>query len=192
MLHEVTADGGLGFCHPTVPELLPVGYHGPLVIAFDSNLLIDLQQHGANLLNDVDLTVDDNYEEQLLALGTILDIWLLRDIRFIVTPRSRTDAKRLSRRFLSTRGPAIDALADSLAFQFGDWTVAAPSDREVAPIGRVTGIPGGADKDLLIEAQAVGAHIFLTRDERVLRSAVVAGPALRIRRPTEVADELVA
>lgn len=191
MLHEVTADGGLGFCHAAVPELLPFGYHGPLVIAFDSNVLIDLQEHGANLINDVDVAVDDGYEEQLLALSTVLDIWMLRDIRFIVTPRSRTDAKRLSKRFLATRGPAIDALADSLAFQFGDWTVAAPSDREVAPVGCVTGIPDGADMDLLLEAQAVGAHVFLTRDQRVLTSAALAGPALRIMRPTEVADELV-
>lgn len=191
MLYEATADGGLGFCHAATPELLPFGYHGPLVIAFDSNVLIDLQQHGAKLINDADLEVGDGYEEQLMALGTILDIWMLRDIRFIVTPRSRTDAKRLSKLFLATREPAIDALADSLAFQFGDWTVAPPSDRRVAPVGGVTGIPKGADMDLLVEAQAVGAHVFLTRDERVLTSAVLTGPALRIMGPTEVADELV-
>lgn len=191
MLHEVTADGGLGFCHAAVPELLPVGYHGPLVVAFDSNVLIDLQEHGGNLVNGEDPTVDEGYEEQLLALGTILDIWMLRDVRFIVTPRSRTDAKRLSKRFLATRGPAIDALAESLAFQFGDWSVAAPSDRNVVPVGSVTGIPDGADVDLLLEAQSVGAHVFLTRDEQVLTSAVLTGPVLRIMRPTDVADELV-
>ncbi len=191
VLHEVTVDGGLGFCHAAVPELLPIGYHGPLVVAFDSNVLIDLQEYGGSLLNGEDLGVDEGYEEQLLALGSILDVWMLRDIRFIVTPRSRTDAKRLSKRFLATRGPAIDALAESLAFQYGDWSVAAPSDRKVAPIGSVTGIPDGADLDLLLEAQSVGAHAFLTRDEKVLTSAVLTGPALRILRPTEVADELV-
>ena len=83
MLHEVTADGGLGFCHAAVPELLPVGYHGPLVLAFDSNVLIDLQEHGGNLLNGEDLTVGEGYEEQLLALGTILDIWMLRYLKHL-------------------------------------------------------------------------------------------------------------
>jgi len=47
VLHEVTGDGGLGFCHPAVPNLLLPGYHGPLVVALDSNALIDIQQHGA-------------------------------------------------------------------------------------------------------------------------------------------------
>lgn len=191
MLHEVTADGGLGFCHGAMPVLLPAGYHGPLVVALDSNVLIDLQQYGGTLVNDEDLRVDDGYEEQLLALGTILDTWMLRDIRFIVTPRSRTDAKRVSERFLATRGPAIDALAESLAFQFGDWSVAAPSEREVAPVGSVSGIPDGADLDLLLEAQSVGAHVFLTRDDLVLTRASMTGPVLRILRPTELADELV-
>lgn len=116
---------------------------------------------------------------------------MLRDIRFIVTPRFHTDAKRLSERFLATRGPAIDALAESLAFQYGDWSVPAPSDSEVAPIGSLTGIPEGADFDLLLEAQSVGAHVFLTRDEQILTSAVLAGPTLRIMRPTDLADELV-
>lgn len=180
----------MGFCHEALPELLRADYHGPLVVALDSNVLIDFQEHGANLLNNDDLRVDGAYEEQLLALGTILDIWMVRDIRFIVTPRSRTDAKRLSERFIATRGPAIDALADSLAFQFGDWSVAVPSDREVTPIGSVSGIPAGADLDLLVEAQSVGAHVFLTRDEQVLTSAVMAGPVVRVMRPTDVADVL--
>ena len=191
MLHEVTADGGVGFCHEAVPALLPPGYHGPLVVALDSNVLIDLQQHGAELLNAEDLGVPEDYEEELLALGSIVDIWMLRDIRFIVTPRSRTDAKRLSERFLATRGPAVDALARSLAFQYGDWSVLAPSETSPPALGSVTGIPDGADRDLLLEAQAVGAHVFLTRDEQLLTAASVEGPVLRILRPTDLADELV-
>ena len=46
VLHEVTYDGGMGFCHDALPGLLPEGYHGPLVVALDSNALIDLQHHG--------------------------------------------------------------------------------------------------------------------------------------------------
>lgn len=191
MLREVSADGGLGFCHAALPALLDAGYHGPLVVALDSNVLIDLQQHGAELLNAEAPGVNAEYEKELLALGSIVDIWMLRDIRFIVTPRSRTDAKRLSERFVATRGPAVDALAQSLAFQYGDWNLPAPSENALPPLGSVSGIPDGPDRDLLIEAQAVGAHVFLTRDEQVLTAASVQGPALRILRPTALADELV-
>lgn len=191
MLHEVTADGGIGFCHDALPAILPPGYHGPLVVALDSNALIDLQRHGSKLLDGGELGVQADYEKELLALGSIVEIWMLRDIRFIVTPTSRTDAKRLSERFLATRGPAVDALARSLAFQFGDWTALAPSETSMPPLGSVTGIPSGADRDLLVEAQAAGAHVFLTRDEQVLTTASVEGPALRILRPTDLLGDLV-
>lgn len=36
MLHEVTYEGGMGFCHKALPSVLPYGYHGPLVVALDS------------------------------------------------------------------------------------------------------------------------------------------------------------
>ena len=74
MLHEVTADGGVGFCQAALPALLPPCYHGPLVVALDSNVLIDLQQHGAELLSGEDVGVQANYEEEL---GSIVDIWML-------------------------------------------------------------------------------------------------------------------
>lgn len=187
----MTTDGGLGLCHEAVAALLPAWYHGLLIVALDSNVLIDLQQHGADLLSDEGMGGDDDYHEQLFAVGAILDIWVLRDIRLIVTRRSRTGARRLSERFLARRGPAIDTLAESLAFQFGDWTVRPPSDHEVVPVGSVTGIPNGADLDLVLEAQSVGAHVFLTCDEQVLTRASVTGPVLRILPPTQLAHEFV-
>jgi hypothetical protein len=99
MLHAVTEAGGLGFCHAALPGLLPVDYHGPLVVALDSNALIDLQQYGNRLLNEDPLDVDDAYAEDLSGLGDLLNLWLLRDIRFVVTPRSLTDAKKVTQRF---------------------------------------------------------------------------------------------
>jgi hypothetical protein len=121
-------------------------------------------------------------------LGTLLNLWMLRDIRFVVTPRARTDAKR------STPGfdALIDGLAECLAFQYGDWTVEAPADwLDLNPIGAETGLRDGADRDLVMEAQAVGAHVFLTRDQGVLRKTDLTGPELRIMAPTEIADDLV-
>ena len=195
MLHEVTGDGGLGFCHPAVPNLLLPGYHGPLVVALDSNVLIDLEQHGAALLNDEALpesvAADDAYSSELAGLADLLSLWLLRDIRFMVTPRSKTDAKKLTERFLVRRQTSIDALADSLAFQFGDWHASAPSEGPApAPVGDETGLAPGADRDLVLEAQAVGAHVFLTRDREVLDTVALSGTAMAVLAPKALADEL--
>lgn len=60
---------GSGFCHAAVPDLLPIGYHGPLVVALDSNLLIDLQQYGHELLNDEISVTERSMPRSLRALG---------------------------------------------------------------------------------------------------------------------------
>jgi hypothetical protein len=187
VLHAVTTDGGVGFCHAAVPALLPIGYHGPLVVALDSNLLIDLQQYGHELLNDEISVTEEKYAEELESLGTLLNLWMLRDIRFVVTPRARSDARRWAPGFSAL----IDGLAESLAFQFGDWTVTAPSSGpRLVPVGEEWGLPDSADRDLVLEAQAAGVHIFLTRDRRLLRRTNLTGPAMRVLAPSEVADEL--
>lgn len=192
VLHEITEDGGLGFCHAALPGLLPRGYHGPLVVALDSNALIDLQQHGNLLLNDDLPDVDDAYAGNLAGLTELLNLWLLRDIRFVVTPRSLTDAKKLTQRFLDRRLPAVEAIAESLAFQFGDWTATAPSHGKApATVGEETGLPDGADRDLIVEAQAVGAHAFLTRDQLVLKQVSLSGPAMAVIAPRALAVVLV-
>lgn len=193
MLHEVTYDGGMGFCHEALPSLLRWGYHGPLVVALDSNALIDLQQHGALLLNgDVPGGIYGEYAADLAGLADLLNLWLLRDIRFVVTPRSLTDAKKVTQRFLDRRLPAVDAIAESLAFQFGNWTIPAPSERPgLRLLGDETGLPEGPDRDLVLEAQAVGAHAFLTRDREVLERTTLSGPALAVIPPSALARELL-
>lgn len=194
----MTREGGLGFCTAVLPGLLPSGYHGPLVIALDSNVLIDLQVHGAVLLNDgllpSSVEADRGYAGDLSGLADLLNLWLLRDVRFVVTPRSKTDARRgVTSAFLDRRLPSVDALADSLAFQFGDWNAPVPSDGEApAAVGVEIGLPPGADRDLVLEAQAIGAHVFLTRDRLVLDRTSLAGPAMALLPPQVLANELVA
>lgn len=191
MLHEVTEDGGLGFCHGALVDILPLSYHGPLVIALDSNVLIDFQQHGDLLLNDELPDVDETYARNLMGLMSLLNIWFLRDIRFVVTPRSLSDATTVNQRFLDRRLPAVEAIASSLAFQFGDWTVMAPSYAGApAPVGEETGLPPGADRDLVLEAQAVGAHVFLTRDRPLLNRVSLSRPTMLIVAPHIIADQL--
>lgn len=187
VLHSPSAAGGLGFCHEAVPRLLPTNYHGPLVVALDSNILIDLQQHGSALFDDnEDLGAHDpEYRAELFALNYLVNIWLMRDIRFIVTPRSYTDAKRPTHRFLSRRVPTIEALADSLAFQYEDWNLAAPSETEVRiDADREIGLGDSADRDLVLEAESVGAHVFLTRDVRLRKNVRTDTSELRVLSPT--------
>lgn len=191
MLHEPAAEGGLGFCASELPSLLPEDYHGPLVVALDSSVLIDLQQHGNAIMVDRVAIDDPKYNEELDALGKLLDLWLLRDIRFILTPRSYTDARKLTERFVNSRGPAIGAVARSLAFQSGDWEGQAPSEwGELPARGEVLGLPMNADRDLVLEAQAVAAHVFLTRDEGLLATVEVRGERLVLCRPTQLISEL--
>lgn len=193
----MTTDGELGFCGRAVPAVLPPGYHGPLVVALDSNVLIDVQQHGASMLDDTPwpppVPADATYARDLDGLADLLELWLIRDIRLVVTPRSLTDAKKLSERFLSQRRASVDALAETLAFQLGDWSEGAPSHLPVPALrGAETGLPAGADRELVLEAQAIGAHVFLTRDEQVLHRTVLSGPPLRVVRPAQLRDLLTA
>lgn len=51
------------------------------------------------------------YAENLAGLTDLLNLWLLRDIRFVVTPRSLTDAKKVTQQFLDRRLPAVEAIA---------------------------------------------------------------------------------
>ncbi|WP_371400851.1 hypothetical protein OHA10_23085 [Kribbella sp. NBC_00662] len=156
--------------------------------------MIDLQMYGSALFNDeIPEVEDENYANDLAGLSELTNLWLLRDIRFVVTPRSLTDAKRVTPRFLGRRLPAVQAIAESLAFQFGDWTATAPSYEESRPaVGQDHGLPVGADRDLVLEAQAISAHIFLTRDREILEKTRLSGPRLSLLRPSVLADELVA
>lgn len=189
MLHDATRDGGLGFCGSELPDILTVGYHGPLVVSLDSSILIDLQQHGTAILNDDVAVSEEKYAKQLASLGWLLDVWLLRDIRLIVTPRSYTDAKKVTDRFTSRRAPTIQALAKSLAFQM---TGLPPSEWCNLQTGgnRVQGLPRSADRDLVEEAIAVGAQVFLTRDYKLVTKASVPDRSLRVCMPSDLEYEL--
>lgn len=190
MLHEATLDGGLGFCHAALPNLLPVGYHGPLVVALDSNILIDFHVYGAHLIDDdLPQMIEPVYREDLDALAAIVNLWFVRDIRFIVTPTSLVDAKRLTPRFVESRHKAVEALARCLAFQQGDWSVRPASELDREPVGRETGLPDGPDRDLVLEAQAAGAHAFLTRDHQVLTHTSLVGPRMSVLSPSGLLEE---
>jgi hypothetical protein len=54
-----------------------------------------------------------------------------------------------------------------------------------------TGLPDGVDRELVLEAQAVGAHVFLTWDQLVLDRVAPSDPAIAVVAPRALADALV-
>jgi hypothetical protein len=195
VLHEVTDGGGVGFCHASLPQLLPLGYHGPLVVALDSNILIDLQDHGGFLVNGeppARIARDRAYLNELEALTRILDLWMIRDIRFVVTPRARSDGKRIRSHEHSTRRLAtIDRIAESLAFQTHAWGTD-PSLEELSIINHIDArLPDNADRDLVSEALALDVHVFLTRDRKLTARVESRIAGMLVVPPSHLADEFI-
>ena len=90
------------------------------------------------LLNgEVPAGLDEQYARDLAGLADLVNLWLLRDIRFVVTASSLTDAKRITLRFLDRRLPAVEAIAQSLAFQLGDWNHPARPSTSPVPLATI-------------------------------------------------------
>lgn len=193
-LHEITDEAGFGFCHDALPGLLPENYHGPLVIALDSSILIDLQDFGLEVTSG-SLTLEHvgerRYFAELMALSRILHIWQLRDIRFILTPRARIDSRKIrSEDAHQRRMASIDAIADSLSFQLEEWGVDLASETSLdAPALPIPGLKE-SDRRLVEEAVALGAHVFLTRDNEVVARAGELDLETVVARPSTVAAAL--
>lgn len=177
----------MGFCGAVLPSLLHGTYHGPLVVAVDSSVLVDLQMHGVEVLEQDVRVAESKYRAELEALGWILDLWLLRDIRFVVPPRAKSDAR--TGHVPTSREPAIDAIEQSLAFQL-DFPEKWPEPASLEPGIEVLGLPAGGDLDLVQEALGLRASVFLTRDYTVIRRADIKGAAMRVISPKTLAAEL--
>lgn len=199
---------GPGFDYAACPDLfLGRSGHGPLHVVWDTNLLIDYFAHGTALWNGDPLPdLVPGHGEELEGLQLIIGLWVLRDIRFRILSRVLTDAKRrLPGERRAEREKALQEFAAAL--EIAEWYDAseptvdvrqdsaaplplfAPSDLEAA----LRSVPEGADRELVREANAVGAHIFLTRDLGVLRAAeAFRDHRLLIASPLDLLEELVA
>ena len=172
---------------------------GPLRVAWDTNLLIDYFEHGRDLwegecLPDV---VPGAYGEELEGLQIVMAIWILRDIRFYILDATSRDAKTaLSIRRLEQRLEAFREFAGALS-------CVEPQDEEPEPpplllpdseLRRaLETVPAGNDRGLVAEAARKHLHLFLTRDQKVLRARDALRPfGLFIGSPLDVLQELVA
>lgn len=123
-LRSYVSDAGPGFCYSAVPELFNArDGHGPLLAALDTNIVIYLQKYGNTILEGGDIKdIDPWLADQLDYLGTILNMWLVRDIRFVVLPRGFTDYKVYPKtadgvRRLMRRQDTLSKIIGALRFQ---------------------------------------------------------------------------
>jgi hypothetical protein len=194
---------GPHFVYHAAPDLF-LGRRGagPLEIAWDTNILLDYLEHGSALWEGQDPEVrDEEYFAELEALGIIINLWMRRDIRFRILPRSIDDAKRgLSAARRSSRARAVDEVSAALALDvWGDLrSVAASPPLDLLPhksqeARLVESLPKGADADLVRRAWRLGVHVFLTRDAGILRRAADVRPlGLLIASPLDLLEQLTA
>lgn len=172
-------EGG-GFFYENCPAVFlgRFGY-GPLRVAWDTNILIDYAEYGDLIWRDGDSEFDPPIEEpryraELIAFDTLMQLWMMRDIRIRVFPRQIFDAQR-----------AMDAdqwelrevqlhhiLASLTCIQLDKEVLGA-----VRPFEALDEDSTSAEWDASLVQEAIenGCHVFLTRDgglrRRVSRSA---------------------
>lgn len=175
-----TATGGTGFCHAALPELLPPGYHGPLVIAWAPDLLDSLQRDGIGLLRGPrpeEMLRDRGSYDEWQAVAALAQVWTLRDLRFVSTPQGH-----------EVLDPnLIDALADLISPIRRSPTRALESMAAQVDVPPLT----AEDRQLLRDVLTGGAHVLMTRDDRLIRRFESAPFAVKVHAPTTVAGALI-
>jgi hypothetical protein len=153
---------------------------GPLLLAWDTNLLIDYFEYGAALWRGEQLPdATHEYGLQLEALQLVMALWVLRDIRIVLLPASASDAReKLAQERYAARRHAFSEFARAISLVADDDApppqppLLLPHSALQEAVGRV---PRGGDRTLVEQAARAGAHVFLTRDDGVTKAA----PALR-------------
>lgn len=198
-LRRIECGSGNGFCYD-VDRTLFAGadrlLHGPLLIALDTNVVLALQEYGARLIDGEGIEhPDPAHLGDLNALGTLLDLWFMRDIRFVVLPGARDDQRRAGQpAVLARRERTMTALEEALSFQLQDWEHADQRfdwEQPVTEEARRTldRIAGDLDRVLVREAYVSGVDVFLTMDKQVLRAASNASPPFpHVWRPATLTD----
>ena len=154
---------------------------GSLRIAWDTNLLLDYFTHGAKLWEGDGLVgpSEDRYGEELEALQILIAVWVARDIDFILLPPTLRDSKKkaLSADRVQARSHAMRAFEDALQHS-SVWTEEHPESRTRELPSKVKtqllgSVPAGNDRLLVESALDSNVHVFLTRDQGILKSAHV-------------------
>jgi hypothetical protein len=151
---------------------------GPLVVVWDTNIVIDYLTHGHSLWwldaeTEEFANSEDGHLVDLELLRMVLAVWVLRSVEFVILQRSITDAKKeLSQERRRKRAElyldfdeAISLLANA-----DDGEAHLYPASQTAIDKAIAAAPSGADQELVKGAFDRGAHVFLTRDQGILRA----------------------
>jgi hypothetical protein len=167
-LTESEDEEGGGFQYENCPEIFlgRVGY-GPLRIAWDTNVIIDYAEFGDLMWEDGEFNppiTEARYRRELIALDSLVNLWMMRDIRIRAPLRQIHDAHRaLSEDQWAVREWQLEQFLSALACIELDKKVLS----EVKPFDILSDENDTNDKwdeSLVLEAVATGCHVFVTRD----------------------------
>lgn len=193
---------GPEFVYDVAPKLfLGRKGRGPLFLAWDTNLLIDYFQFGAELWQgSLPDSIDAEYQAELQGLQLLLSLWVMRDIRMVMLPGSINDAKKiLSNTRRLERVNAFTEFANALSLvNYSSPEIDVPSRDGLLVLpdslleDTLKNAPNGNDRDLIRSAIRRGAHAFITRDEGILRGKrAFTSFGLLIASPLDLLEELV-
>jgi hypothetical protein len=168
---------------------------GPLRIAWDTSVLVDWVDHGAELVKldpSLEGIANGGEREEVRALGALMDLWYTRDIRIRWLPgHTRDFRRRPTAERVRARWDQVMEMASALQC-VGLEADAAQIRR--SPRWRAPSVGPTADRRLVEEALAAGCHVFLTRDEDDIlpRAEQLAETGLAIMSPLDLVTELAA
>lgn len=169
---------------------------GPLLVTWDTNLVIDFLEHGELVLSGrsvTDMVSQADFAEELEALQIILALWCVRDIRLRISDITLRDSKKkpLTTSQISNRLNAYRNFLMSLN-EFGPspsspFNIDANDELEKA----LDCVPDGNDRALVRDSIATGQHVFLTRDRGILKAAeALRDFGLLLASPQQLIEEL--
>lgn len=186
-----------GFDYGRCPRVF--GSHagrGPLVLCWDTNILIDYQQFREALWNEDELPdVDDKYRHELGAIRTLVTgLFPFRDVLLLVGDVHMEDhGSGLSPSRRNRRRYTISKLNAALELSV-DAHDAGSAQRTVLPAGaggaQLDRLPPGQDRALVAAAIDGGCHAFITRDDGILGRSADLWPQIAPVRPTDLVDAL--
>lgn len=198
---DVSPPEGPHFRYEDGPSLfLGRSGRGPLQVAWDTNLLIDYFEYGAQLWDGEPLpqAMLTEQGEEMEGLQVLVSLWVLRDIRFHILPRVIDDSEKkpLAPLRRQRRLHAWEEFCAALALVDDDEDgYGAP----IPPVGNsghevdeaLSHVPMGNDRALVQDAFLTGMHVFMTCDKGVLKARDNLVPfGLLLASPLDLIEEL--
>jgi hypothetical protein len=136
--------------------------HGPLLVACDTNIIIDLAEHAESIWEGTEAVAPGAYGEEVAALGALMHFWIGRDIRLVVDESQIADAKKaMTPQRAALRERQVSEIVAALT-----CTEDRPDVVVEPPVLEAIGDAG--DRAVARAALARGCHVLLTNDADLL------------------------